>query len=226
MLATSPDTARLTVRDDGCGIDAADLPHVFESFRQADATWVRPNPGLGLGLTIVRHLVEAHGGTIEASSRRARGPAAGARAAGGRGSDRGLRRRGDADRRFVRSAGHRHGHRDSEARWIRAASCGAAARSAAREHTGHRADGLCEGGGRDPVHAGFIAHLGKPLDTKRLVSISRPSSVEATAPRESPRRLPTVAQRSKTPSKKETPPVDVGCRTSYGTVIPHEKSRA
>lgn len=62
------DEARLTVQDDGCGIDVADLPHIFESFRQADASSVRSNTGLGLGLAIARHLVEAHGGTIEASS--------------------------------------------------------------------------------------------------------------------------------------------------------------
>jgi PAS domain S-box-containing protein len=59
---------RLTVRDDGVGIDAADLPHVFEHFRQADSSATRSHAGLGLGLAIARHIVEAHGGTIEAHS--------------------------------------------------------------------------------------------------------------------------------------------------------------
>ena len=67
-LTASGDGALVAVQDDGCGIDVADLPHIFESFRQADASSVRSNPGLGLGLAIARHLVEAHGGTIDASS--------------------------------------------------------------------------------------------------------------------------------------------------------------
>jgi signal transduction histidine kinase len=62
------DHAGITVRDDGVGIDPAFLPHVFERFRQADSSRTRAFGGLGLGLAIVRHLVEAHGGTIEAWS--------------------------------------------------------------------------------------------------------------------------------------------------------------
>jgi signal transduction histidine kinase/CheY-like chemotaxis protein len=62
------DHAGITVRDDGVGIDADFLPHVFERFRQADSSRTRAFGGLGLGLAIVRHLVEAHGGTIEAHS--------------------------------------------------------------------------------------------------------------------------------------------------------------
>ncbi|HSP18754.1 MAG TPA: ATP-binding protein, partial [Myxococcaceae bacterium] len=61
-------TATLTVSDTGQGIRPDFLPHVFERFRQADATATRAHGGLGLGLAIVRHLVELHGGTVGASS--------------------------------------------------------------------------------------------------------------------------------------------------------------
>jgi signal transduction histidine kinase/CheY-like chemotaxis protein len=60
--------AEITVTDDGVGIPAEFLPWVFEPFRQADASSTRRHGGLGLGLSIVKHLVEAHGGTISASS--------------------------------------------------------------------------------------------------------------------------------------------------------------
>jgi CheY-like chemotaxis protein/anti-sigma regulatory factor (Ser/Thr protein kinase) len=58
----------IRVRDTGAGIAAEHLPHVFERFRQIDSSTTRPHGGLGLGLAIVRHLVEAHGGSVEAQS--------------------------------------------------------------------------------------------------------------------------------------------------------------
>ena len=59
---------KVTVTDNGEGIDPAFLPHVFDRFRQADATASRAHGGLGLGLAIVRQLVELHGGTVAVRS--------------------------------------------------------------------------------------------------------------------------------------------------------------
>jgi PAS domain S-box-containing protein len=59
---------RIDVTDDGQGINPNFLPYVFDRFRQAEAGVARSHGGLGLGLAIVRHLVELHGGTVEAWS--------------------------------------------------------------------------------------------------------------------------------------------------------------
>jgi diguanylate cyclase len=58
----------LAVSDSGCGITPAFLPHVFEPFRQGEPTASRVHGGLGIGLSIVRYLMELHGGTITAHS--------------------------------------------------------------------------------------------------------------------------------------------------------------
>jgi signal transduction histidine kinase/ActR/RegA family two-component response regulator len=60
---------QIRVSDSGQGIAPAFLPFVFDRFRQADSTSTRSHGGLGIGLTIVRHIVELHGGTVSAQSR-------------------------------------------------------------------------------------------------------------------------------------------------------------
>jgi two-component system CheB/CheR fusion protein len=62
------DQARVDVLDTGIGIAGEFLPHVFDRFAQADGSSTRAYGGLGLGLAIVRHLVEAHGGTVSVAS--------------------------------------------------------------------------------------------------------------------------------------------------------------
>lgn len=60
--------AKLTVADTGQGISPEFLPHVFEAFRRAEGAPASPRRGLGLGLSIVRHIAELHGGKVEAAS--------------------------------------------------------------------------------------------------------------------------------------------------------------
>ncbi|MBD2080749.1 PAS domain S-box protein [Leptolyngbya sp. FACHB-17] len=68
ILAAANNHAEITVRDNGKGIPAHFLPYVFDYFRQGDGASTRKFGGLGLGLAIVRHLVELHGGQVKAES--------------------------------------------------------------------------------------------------------------------------------------------------------------
>ena len=65
--------AEIRIEDTGPGVPAEFLPRIFERFSQADSSSTRKHGGLGLGLAIVRHLVELHGGTVSAANREAGG---------------------------------------------------------------------------------------------------------------------------------------------------------
>jgi PAS domain S-box-containing protein len=67
-VRTENDLAVLIVEDTGQGIEPEFLPHVFEMFRQADASSSRPHSGMGIGLALVRQLIDLHGGTIAVDS--------------------------------------------------------------------------------------------------------------------------------------------------------------
>jgi signal transduction histidine kinase len=68
-LAAEGDHARFTVQDTGAGIDPSFLPFVFDQFRQGEGRLSRKHGGLGLGLSVVRQLVELHGGEVAVESR-------------------------------------------------------------------------------------------------------------------------------------------------------------
>ncbi len=68
VLARRDASLELVVSDDGAGLEPSTMAHIFEMFVQADTTLDRSQGGLGVGLTLVRNLVELHGGTIEAHS--------------------------------------------------------------------------------------------------------------------------------------------------------------
>lgn len=68
-----PGYAQISVKDDGIGIRAADMPHIFERFYQAEAHLTRQHNGMGLGLSIAKVMIELHGGKIWAESRPEKG---------------------------------------------------------------------------------------------------------------------------------------------------------
>jgi signal transduction histidine kinase/ActR/RegA family two-component response regulator len=68
IAARSDSNVQIVVRDSGAGIPPEHLAHVFERFRQVDSSTTRKHGGLGLGLAIVRHVVELHGGVVTAES--------------------------------------------------------------------------------------------------------------------------------------------------------------
>jgi signal transduction histidine kinase len=70
-LERNDSLAEVRIEDTGPGVPAEFLPHIFERFSQADGSSTRKHGGLGLGLAIVRHLVELHGGTVSARNREA-----------------------------------------------------------------------------------------------------------------------------------------------------------
>jgi CheY-like chemotaxis protein len=62
------DEVEVSVQDQGIGIPAAKLPHIFEPFMQVDTSWQRTQGGMGIGLSLVKEFVELHGGRVEARS--------------------------------------------------------------------------------------------------------------------------------------------------------------
>jgi two-component system sensor histidine kinase BaeS len=73
MRAADPDAIRIAVSDTGVGVAEADLPHIFRHFYRADQSRARTSGGTGLGLAMVKSLVEAHGGRVSVESAAGRG---------------------------------------------------------------------------------------------------------------------------------------------------------
>ena len=67
-ISSNNGNVALTVKDDGQGIDLAFLPHVFEIFRQADTGTARAQSGMGVGLAVLKQLVELHNGSVSVTS--------------------------------------------------------------------------------------------------------------------------------------------------------------
>jgi signal transduction histidine kinase len=72
-VAAGESALDVSVEDHGVGIPKEDLPNVFDKFYRADTQQTRETPGSGLGLALVKHIVEAHGGRVEVESELGRG---------------------------------------------------------------------------------------------------------------------------------------------------------
>ncbi|MCX7781450.1 MAG: response regulator [Negativicutes bacterium] len=73
LTGALPDGVVIEVRDNGLGIDAADLPHIFDHFFRADKSRTRESGGTGIGLAIVKQIAGLHGGAVEVTSRKGEG---------------------------------------------------------------------------------------------------------------------------------------------------------
>jgi signal transduction histidine kinase len=62
------ENVEIKIKDNGFGIHPQVLPYVFDLFKQGDSSTIRRHGGLGLGLTLARHIIKLHGGTLEAES--------------------------------------------------------------------------------------------------------------------------------------------------------------